>query len=40
MLELPQVAYLIIMILITVGTIDFISTRLRLTIIGRAKIAI
>jgi phosphonate transport system permease protein len=39
-LELPQVLFIILMILVTVGAIDFISTKLRLAIIGRAKIAI
>lgn len=39
-LELQQVLFIILMILVTVGVIDFISTRLRLAIIGRAKIAI
>jgi phosphonate transport system permease protein len=34
-LEMPQVAFLIIMILITVAIIDWISTRLRFAIIGR-----
>jgi phosphonate transport system permease protein len=38
-LELKQVAFLILMILVTVAVIDFISTRLRMAIIGKAKIA-
>ena len=37
-LELRQVAFLILMILVTVAIIDFISTRLRLAIIGNKKI--
>lgn len=37
-LELKQVAFLILMILVTVAIIDFISTRLRMAIIGRQKI--
>ena len=37
-LELKQVAFLILMILVTVAIIDFISTRLRLAIIGNKKI--
>ncbi len=37
-LELKQVAFLILMILVTVAIIDFISTRLRLAIIGKAKV--
>jgi phosphonate transport system permease protein len=39
MLELQQVAFLILMILVTVAAIDFVSTRLRMAIIGRARIA-
>lgn len=35
-LEWQKVSTLILMILITVAVIDFISTRLRLSIIGRA----
>lgn len=35
-LELQKVAFLILMILITVAIIDFISTRLRMTLIGKA----
>ena len=38
MLELKQVAFLILMILVTVAIIDFISTRLRMAIIGKQKI--
>ncbi len=37
-LELRQVAFLILMILVTVAVIDFISTKLRLAIIGNKKI--
>ena len=37
-LELKQVAFLILMILVTVAIIDFISSRLRLAIIGKAKV--
>ena len=37
-LELKQVAFLILMILVTVAIIDFISTRLRMAIIGKQKI--
>lgn len=37
-LELKQVAFLILMILVTVAVIDFISTRLRLAIIGKTKV--
>ncbi len=37
-LELKQVAFLIMMILVTVAIIDFISTRLRMAIIGRSRI--
>lgn len=37
-LELKQVAFLILMILVTVAIIDFISTKLRMAIIGKAKI--
>ncbi|MCX5495988.1 phosphonate ABC transporter, permease protein PhnE [Kaistia dalseonensis] len=37
-LELQQVAFLILMILVTVAIIDFISSKLRLAIIGKAKI--
>ncbi len=38
-LELKQVAFLILMILVTVAIIDYISTKLRLAIIGTKKIA-
>lgn len=37
-LELKQVAFLILMILVTVAIIDFISTKLRMAIIGKAQI--
>jgi len=36
-LELKQVAFLILMILVTVAVIDFISTKLRLAMIGGAR---
>ena len=38
-LELKQVAFLILMILVTVAIIDFISTRLRMAIIGKQKLS-
>ncbi|BCP51894.1 phosphonate ABC transporter, permease protein PhnE [Kaistia sp. 32K] len=37
-LELQQVAFLILMILVTVAVIDFISSKLRLAVIGKSKI--
>jgi phosphonate transport system permease protein len=37
-LELKQVAFLILMILVTVAIIDFISTKLRMAIIGKQRI--
>ena len=36
-LELQQVAFLVIMILVTVAAIDFVSSKLRLSIIGRGQ---
>lgn len=39
-LEWDKVAFLILMILVTVATIDFISTRLRLAIIGRRTLVV
>jgi phosphonate transport system permease protein len=37
--EWPRVAFLIIMILITVGAIDWVSSKLRFAIIGRSRLA-
>jgi len=36
-LELKQVAFLILMILVTVAVIDFISSKLRMAVIGKSK---
>ncbi|MGA2126889.1 MAG: phosphonate ABC transporter, permease protein PhnE [Xanthobacteraceae bacterium] len=38
-LEWPTVAFLVLMILVTVAVIDWLSTRLRLAIIGRGRVA-
>ena len=40
MLEWDKVAFLILMILATVATIDWISTRLRLAVIGRSSLSV
>jgi phosphonate transport system permease protein len=37
-LELRELGFIILMILLVVSVIDFISTRLRLAVIGRQKI--